>query len=127
MPEVKRLTIREAVAEQLGDLGNRTRNAVVEHFARIEAEKQSNAIIAGLNKLNDLEKQRVRIKPSFAGYGVDGKGIGEEMFSKEQLDQIKKLEEQIEKLSKAITKADDKSDFGDLYNLTKGGSEKAAE
>jgi hypothetical protein len=125
MPE--RLTIREAVAEQLGDLSNRTRSAVVEHFARQEAEKQANAIIAGLSKLKELERDRMKIKPTNAGYDGAGNAVGEPMFSKEQVEQMKKLDEQIEKLSKAITKADDKADFGDLYNLTKGGNQKQGE
>lgn len=126
MPDVK-LTIREAVAEQLGDLQGRTRNAVVEHFARAEAEKQANALISGLSKLSDLEKQRLRIKPSPAGYDAKGAPVGDPLYSKDQLDQLKKLDEQITKLSNAISKADDKADFGDLYNLTKGGSEKPAD
>lgn len=125
MPE--RLSIREAVAEQLGDLGNRTRSAVVEHFARQEAEKQANAIISGLSKLKELERDRVKIKPTFAGYNGAGEGVGEALFSKDQIEQMKKLDEQIEKMSKAITKADDKADFGDLYSLTKGGNQKPAE
>src|SRR5690606_33323853 len=104
-----------------------TRSAVIEHFAAAEAQKQAAAIIAGLSKLAELEKERVRIKPTFAGYSLDGQGQGEAMFSKEQVDKIKKLEEQMTKLSKAINNADDKADFGDLYNLTKGGNDKKSE
>jgi predicted transcriptional regulator len=117
--EVARPSIREAVAEQLGNLSDRTRAAVVEHFAAEQATKQANAIVAGLSKLAELEKERVRIKPTAAGFNAGGEQIGEAMFSKEQIDQMKKLDEQLEKWSKAINKADDKGDFGDLYNLTK--------
>ena len=115
-------TIKEAVAETLGNLGDRTRAAVVEHFAAAEAGKQANAIIAGLNKLDALVKDRYKIKPTFIGFDADGKPVGEAIFQKQQLDDLKKLNEQIEKLEKAINKADENADFGDLYNLTKGGN-----
>lgn len=112
-------TIREAVADTLDNLSERTRNQVVEHFAAIEATKQANAIITGLDKLSALEIERRRIKPICAGFDLDGKGIGDAFFTKEQVEQNKKLGDQIEKLTKAITKADEKADFGDLYNITK--------
>lgn len=118
MPDV-RPTIREAVAEALGTLSDRTRAAVVEHFAAEEATKQATAIVSGLSKLSALEKERVRIKPVPAGFNAGGEAIGEPMFSKDQIEQMKKLDEQMEKLVKAINKADEKADFGDLYNLTK--------
>lgn len=113
------VTIREAVAETLGNLSDRTRNQVIEHFAAIEATKQATAIITGLDKLSALENERRRIKPAYAGYDIEGKGVGDTFFTKEQVEQNKKLGEQIEKLTKAITKADEKADFGDLYNLVK--------
>ena len=118
MPE-ERKTIREAVADTLNALSERTRSQVVEHFASIEATKQATAIINGLDKLASLENERRKIKPSYAGYDLEGAGIGDPVFSKEQVEQNKKLGEQIEKLTKAINKADERDDFGDLYNLVK--------
>lgn len=123
MPEVNPLarpTIREAVAEAVSSLSDRTRAAVVEHFAAEEATKQANAIVVGLGKMTALEKERVRIKPAPLGFDGGGQPVGEPMFTKDQIDQMKKIDEQLDKLLKAINKADDKADFGDLYNLTKG-------
>lgn len=117
--EVVRPSIREAVAERLGDLSGRTREQVVEHFAAIEAGKQAQSIIAGLDKLAALENERRRIKPAYAGFDLEGKGIGDAVFTQEQVKQNKELGEKIEKLERAINKADEKADFGDLYNLTK--------
>ncbi len=126
--EAERPTIREAVASTLNNLTDRTRSAVIEHFAAAEATKQANAIIAGLDKLASLENERRRIKPVVSGFAIDGTAVGDPVFTKDQVEQNKKLGEQIEKLERAITKADDKADFGDLYNLTKGGgSNKPAE
>lgn len=114
------MNIKEAVAEKLKNLGPRTREAVVEHFAAEQAGKQAAAIIAGLGKLDQLTKDRYKIKPTYIGFDAQGKPVGEPIFQKEQLDQLKKIDEQLEKLNKAIDKADDNGDFGDLYNLTKG-------
>lgn len=120
MPETTPVkTIREAVADGLNNLTGRTREAVVEHFAKLEADKRAAAIITGLNKLDDLENQLRRIKPAPQGFDENGEPVGAAVFSKEQVEQRKKLTEQVEKLTKALDKADDKADFGDLYNLTK--------
>jgi hypothetical protein len=113
------LTIREAVAESMNSLMGRTREQVVNHFASLEVEKQAKAVISGLEKLTGFENERRRIKPSYQGFDIDGKGVGDPFFSKEQVENNKKLGEQIEKLTKAINKADERNDFGDLYNLTK--------
>ena len=118
MPENRR-TIREAVADQLNNLSDRTRSAVVEHFAAIEATKQANAIVAGLSKLSEMERDLKKIKPVAAGYDEEGKPVGDVMFTKDQVEQRKKLNEQMAKLVKAVDKADDNADFGDLYNLVK--------
>lgn len=119
-PLAERITIATAVKEGLkATLPTRTRAAVIEHYAKLEADKQANALIKGMDKLTELERERYKIKPTFAGFNAAGEPVGEALFSKEQLDQLKKLNEQIEKLTKAIDKADEKADFSDLYNLAK--------
>lgn len=119
MPEEAPKTIREAVADSLSNLSERTRAQVIEHFASKEADKQADALVKGLNKLDELTRERYKIKPAYVGYDAEGKGVGEPFFTKEQLESLKKNGEQTDKLTKAIEKADDKNDFGDLYNLTK--------
>lgn len=114
------ITIREAVVETVKNVGPRTRKAVVEHFAQREADKQAQALIKGLDKLTELERDLSKVRPQHVMFDASGNGVGEPTFTKEQVEQRKKLNEQIEKLTKAINKADEKNDFGDLYNLTKG-------
>jgi|JI10StandDraft_1071094.scaffolds.fasta_scaffold56985_6 hypothetical protein len=113
------ITLRTAVRDSLAALGTRTRTQVIEIYASREADKQAAALVKGLDKLTELERELFKIKPVYAGYNVDGQGVGEPMFTKDQLDQRKKTSEQIAKLVKAINKADDKGDFGDLYNIVK--------
>lgn len=112
-------TIREQVRERLTTVGDRTREAVIEHFARQEAEKQAQAIIKGLDKLDGLERDLRKIRPQVTGFDADGQPVGQPTFTKEQVEERKKLTEQIRKLTNAINKADDKGDFGDLYNGVK--------
>lgn len=112
-------TIREAVAERLNNLSERTRADVVEHFASELAKKQASALITGLNKLSELEKELQKIKPQNTAFNIVGEPIGEPTFTKVQIDERKKLTDQGSKLLNAINKADVDNDFGDLYNLTK--------
>jgi hypothetical protein len=114
------LTIRAAVAESVKNVGPRTRDAVVEHFAQREAEKQAQALIKGLDKLGGLEHDLIKIRPQHTMFDATGGGVGDPTFTKEQVENRKKLTEQIEKLTKSINKADDQNDFGDLYNVVKG-------
>lgn len=126
-------SIREAVTAALSDLGDNTRARVVEHFvdvifaqmtwhdlfAKLEAQKRADALVAGLDKLTELEREQKKLsKPDVVTYNEDGTEASG-TYSKERIDARRKLTEQIEKLTKAMDKADDSADFGDLYNLTK--------
>lgn len=117
--KAKALSIREAVIESVSNVGERTRSIVVEHFAQREADKRAAALVKGLDKLSELEKEGYKIKPTYAGYNEAGEGVGEPLFSKEQVEARKKNREQIEKLTNALNAADDKGDFSKLYDLTK--------
>lgn len=111
-------TISEAIAARLSGVAPLTREKVIDHFAQKLATKQADALIVGLDKLDGLNKENYKLKADQIVYNAGGTPISEG-FSKARLDERKKLGEQIEKLSKAIDKADAKGDFADLYNLTK--------
>ncbi len=118
-PVVVDLTIREAVAQGLSNLGGRTRQSVIEHFASQKAEKQAQALIKGLDKLNGFERDLNKInRPDVQTFNEDG-SVASATFSKERIEERKKLNEQIEKLTNAINKADDAGDFDKLFELTK--------
>jgi hypothetical protein len=119
MPDVI-LNIRAAVAAHLVDtLPENTRTRVINHYAEIEAGKQATALIAGIDKLTGFERDLQKIRPQNTMFDEQGAPVGVPTFTKQQVDDRKKLQEQIDKLSRAITKADDAGDFGDLYNLVK--------
>lgn len=113
------ISIRDSVRESLKSVGPRTRDAVIEHFAAQEAGKQAQALIKGLEKLNTLERDYQKInRPDVVTFTAEGKEATSS-FSKSRIDDRKKLQEQIEKLTNAINKADDGNDFSKLYELTK--------
>lgn len=111
-------TISEAIAARLSGVAPLTRDKVIDHFAQKLATKQADALIAGLDKLDALQKDFYKLKADQIVYNEGGTAISEG-FTKGRLDERKKLIEQIDKLTRAIDKADVKGDFGDLYGLTK--------
>lgn len=121
MSSDKVIGIRAAVAAGVSSLGARTRESVVEHFAQAQADKQAKALISGLEKLTTMERDLQKInKPDVQTFNEDGT-VASATFSKERIEERKKLNEKIEKLTKAINKADESDDFGDLYNLANAG------
>lgn len=114
-------TIHDEIATALSTLGPRTRSQVVEHYASKEADKQAAALIKVKDQIDTARKDLQRIKPQVSAYDESGEPVGVATFTKDQIDQRKKLNEQIDKLTKAFDKADEKGDFGDLYNLANKG------
>lgn len=110
-----RPTIRDSVRESLKSLGPKTREMVIDHYANLEADKQATALIKTIDKLSEAEKTMQRMRPDLETYGDDGK-VQSSGWSKAKLEERTKLQEKIDKLTKAINKADD-GDFGDLYNV----------
>lgn len=117
-PAATTLTISAAIAARLADVAPLTRSKVVEHFAQKMATKQADALIAGIDKLDGLQKDLLKNKPDNVLFNEGGTQVSAS-YTKPKLEERNKLIEQIAKLEKAIDKADSKEDFGDLYNLIK--------
>lgn len=118
-PATKRVSIREAVAESVSNVGERTRNQVVEAFAQREADKRATALVKALDKLTELEKEGYKLaKPDIQTFNDDG-SVKDASFSGERIKARKEHAEKLEKLTNALNNADDKGDFSKLYDLTK--------
>lgn len=110
-------TIHEKVAERLSDISPAVTDKVVDLLVDKEVNKRVDNITQGLAKLDDLEKERRKhSKPDVQTYKED-LSPADPQFSKERVDAIQKLNQKIEKLTKALDKAIDAGDFGDLNNL----------
>lgn len=118
-PATKRVSIREAVAESVSNVGERTRNQVVEAFAQREADKRATALVKALDKLTELEREGYKLKkPDLVTFNEDG-SPKDSAYSHERVKAIKEHGEKLEKLTNAINAADDKGDFSKLYDLVK--------
>ncbi len=95
---------------------------VVDALTEKELCRRSDALINGLAVVEDLENQLKKVsRPDVEHFDAAGKPLPP-VFSKEQANKIKSLNERIEKANAAISKAIDTGDFGNVYNLKKGGS-----
>jgi hypothetical protein len=112
-------SIKETVAENLiSSLSAQTglvRQKVVEHYSSIAIEKRANAVIKTMDKIDELGIQVKKIKPDRVVYDESGVEVSSG-FSKEKIDERKKLLEQIEKLKKALDKAA-LDNYDDVFNV----------
>lgn len=117
-------SVQTKVAEQLGKISEKVETSVVDVFVKRELDKRSTALVQVLDTLDQLERDLKKIKPDMVFYSEAGVEEAAS-YSKAKNEEKKKLQEKIGKYTKAIEKALDKGDFGDVYNLKnqgKGGS-----
>jgi len=113
------LTIRMKVAERIAEIIPRVETEVVEHMIQKEVDKRTNATIQVLAKLDDAERDLRKAGPDVQQFDENGKKT-HESFSKARIEQRNKLKGKIAKFTGAITKAYDKDDWSDLFNLAGG-------
>lgn len=109
-------TVQTKVAEQIATLNPKVEDAVVGVLVQRELTKRSDALVIVIDALAKLELEMKKQKPDMVFYDADGT-LAAESFSKAKFEEKKKLGEKITKYENAITKALDKGDFGDVYNL----------
>ena len=119
------LTIHLSIANKIKDLGPKVHEKVVDAVVNRELDKRSTAIVKAIDDLDKLSKQFKKLGPDIISYDEKGAKISEN-FSKARIDERNKASGKIDKWTKALNKALESSDFGDLYNLgtteDKGGS-----
>lgn len=109
-------SIRAAIKDNLKTVGPTVQSALVEVATKKEVERRV-AAQSVLEKIEETEKELKKIKPTYAGYDLQGKGVGEPIYTKEQADSYKKLNEQGAKLHSALEKALTESDFTKVLEL----------
>lgn len=115
------ISVQQKIAEKIIELAPTVEEAVVDTLVERELVKRSEAVVQCMDLLSKLEGELKRIKPDQVSYDTDGKIISES-FSKGKFEEKKKLIERIGKFTNAITKALEKSDYGDVYNLKNQGA-----
>lgn len=118
MADKETLPIRVKIAEKLGGLGPSIESAVIEHLANEEVEKKKTTLVVALDALTKMENAHRRLLKPDLVFGNSEGGDKVEAFTPGRQEEIKKSKEKIEKMERAITKALEKGDFGDVLNLT---------
>ena len=113
--------LREEIAAGLIGSGSRVRGIVVNQLTEKEIEERAAAVLSIYSKVQEKEKElrRAESEGKPAGFNLRGDVIGEPIYSKEQLESIKKLKEQIEKMQGALEKAFANDDFSKVKELSK--------
>lgn len=110
------IQIRNEVKElvQKADIRSRVVTALVEAESSARADMLSNALI----ERKKLEGEIKKVRPDVKTYDEDGK-ILSESYTKQQVDDLKKLKEKLQKLDKELNKAITEADYEGLKNLPK--------
>ena len=111
-------TITDAVAEKIAAISPAVNEKVIDALVVRELEKRSDAVLTGLDKIRGLQNDLKKIRPDVGGaFDEDGTEVKPILYSKAKFEERKKLNEQIEKLQKALDLAIDKGDMSKLYEL----------
>lgn len=105
------------------DLTSAARKLFVETSAQKVIEERAKIIAAAYERYIKAVKKLQDIKPFVRFFLEDTTPFGGPLYDPEQIKQRKALKEEIEKGSKAFTKALEGNDFGDLTSWSKGGSD----
>ena len=114
-------SVHQKIATQITELAPSVEETVINTLVERELTKRSEAVVQCMDMLGKLEGDLKKIKPDQVSFDTDGKIISES-FSKNKFEEKKKLIERIGKYTNAITKAIEKADFNDVYNLKNQGA-----
>ena len=115
-------SINIAVAEQVAKLGSeKVVNAVVEKLVAAEVTKRADALAAAIKLSEDMLREQ-RKAEKYDVVTLDAVGAKSEAYSAKAYETLKKLKEKLARIDTIVTNATEKSDWGKLYELVKGGS-----
>lgn len=120
MPTSKSINI--VVAEQVEKLGSgKVVDTVVQKLVETEITKRADALASAIKLAEDVSRELKKARPDQVSIAVEG-GVKTETFSAKAFEAKKKLEERAAKIEKVVEAATEKGNWGDLYNLVKGGA-----
>jgi len=113
------LAFKEMVASRLAGSGPQVREAVVSTLVDTQLARRQKAVLSILEKLDAKDKE-LRKAESAGTQTFDHKGnvTGVPSFSKQQIDEMRKLREEIQKLEKALSSALESNDWNKLFEVT---------
>lgn len=112
-------TIREAVAAKIAASGPSILEQVADALAEEVIGKRVKQVHAAMTELDNIARDLKKLKPDQVAYDESGT-VQNSFFSKKVIDDRKKLSEREAKIQKALAKALENNEWGDMGNL--GGS-----
>jgi hypothetical protein len=114
------ITLRTEIADRLATTAPVVREAVIAELTTKEITARKDAVLTLLTKFDDKSKELKKAENGGAyALDIDGKKVGDPTFTKEQVEAIKKLREEISGISTALSNFFDKNDTKKLYELAK--------
>jgi hypothetical protein len=112
--------LREDIAARLVDSDPQIRDLVVTQLAQEEIDARTSATIAVLNKIGEKEKELRKLESKGeVKFALSGDVASDPVFTKEQLEEIKKVREAIARMQNALEAAFATSNFQKLHELAK--------
>lgn len=113
--------LRELVKGGLITAKDTVKAAIISALVKEEMEKRTKATTAVFEQVESTQLEIRKIKPSYVGYTLDNKPIGEPFYSKADVESTKKLGEKLAKFRSALDKALNDNDFSKVFELANQG------
>jgi hypothetical protein len=121
VPATPAQALKLSVTEALAAGGPAVRERVKTHLVEDELKRRTNLVLQGLTKREEQQREINKIKPKPPGYTATGAAVGEPSFSKEQVDQLKKLTGKLQKIDGALNAAlGDNPNYDPLSKIASG-------
>jgi hypothetical protein len=112
------IALRKEVVERLTASGSKVRDLVLNELVESEIVKRKNAVVALLTKVDEKFKELKKAQNQGSqSFNLAGEAVGEPVFTKQQVDAVKKLTDEIERIQTALEKAFSEGDFKKVYEL----------
>jgi hypothetical protein len=112
------IALRKEVVERLTASGGKVRDLVVNELVESEITKRKTAVVGLLTKVDEKYKELKKAQAQGTqNFNLAGQPVGEPIFTKQQVEAVKKLTEEIERIQTALEKAFSDGDFKKVYEL----------
>lgn len=118
--EVKEVPVAIQIRNEVKELVQTAdiRSRVVASLVEAESASRADILSAALIERKKLEGEIRKVKPEVKTYDIDG-NVTSETYTKQQVDDLKKLKDKLSKLDKELSKALTEADYEGLKNLPK--------
>ncbi len=112
------IALRKEVVERLTASGGKVRYLVVNELVESEIGKRKTAVVGLLTKVDEKFKELKKAQgQGIQNFNLAGEPVGEPIFTKQQVEAVKKLTEEIERIQTALEKAFTDGDFKKVHEL----------